>query len=226
MAMIGERLSHYRITSKLGEGGMGEVYRAHDERLDRDVAIKVLPESVSENPDRLARFEREAKAVAKLAHPSILDVYELGEHEGEVFMVTEFLEGETLRERLAGGTLGWRKATEIGAAIADGLAAAHEAGIVHRDLKPSQVPPITSLTKLMRHQPTSSQLSWVVPIRGNSTRPLPGARPAGAPVTMLRPEEPPRPGGCGHNIVIDGTPQVGHARHARTRRCRRSLVAG
>jgi serine/threonine protein kinase len=118
---------------------MGEVYRAHDERLDRDVAIKVLPEEVVEKPDRLARFEREAKAVAKLNHPNILDVYELGEHEDRPFMATELLEGETLRERLSGASLGWRKATEIGAAVADGLGAAHEAGICHRDLKPSNV---------------------------------------------------------------------------------------
>ena len=95
-----DRLGRFEILAPLGAGGMGEVYRAHDERLERDVAIKVLPDAVSENPDRLARFEREARAVAKLAHPSILDVYELGEHEGQLFMATELLEGETLRERL------------------------------------------------------------------------------------------------------------------------------
>jgi non-specific serine/threonine protein kinase len=137
--MIGTTLGHYRIVEKIGEGGMGEVYRARDERLDRDVAIKVLPEEVAEKPDRLARFEREAKAVAKLNHPNILDVYELGDHEGRPFMATELLEGETLRERLSGTSLGWRKATEIGAAIADGLGAAHEAGICHRDLKPDNI---------------------------------------------------------------------------------------
>jgi serine/threonine protein kinase len=137
--LIGQTLGHYRIVEKIGEGGMGEVYRAHDERLDRDVAIKVLHESVAQDADRLARFEREAKAVAKLAHPNILDVYELGDHEGRPFMATELLEGETLRERLGGASLGWRKATEIGAAIAEGLAAAHGAGIIHRDLKPDNV---------------------------------------------------------------------------------------
>ena len=137
--LIGRTLGHYRIVDKIGEGGMGEVYRAHDERLDRDVAIKVLPEEVAEKPDRLARFEREARAVAKLAHPNILDVYELGDHEGRPFMATELLEGETLRDRLGGASLGWRNATEVGAAIADGLGAAHEAGICHRDLKPSNV---------------------------------------------------------------------------------------
>jgi serine/threonine protein kinase/tetratricopeptide (TPR) repeat protein len=137
--MIGTTLSHYCIVEKIGEGGMGEVYRAHDESLDRDVAVKVLPDEVAEKPDRLARFEREARAVAKLNHPNILDVYELGDHEGRPFMAMELLEGETLRDRLDSGTLDWRKATEIGAAVADGLGAAHEAGICHRDLKPSNV---------------------------------------------------------------------------------------
>jgi serine/threonine protein kinase/tetratricopeptide (TPR) repeat protein len=137
--LIGTTISHYRITAKIGEGGMGEVYRAHDERLDRDVAIKVLPHAWAENPDRLARFDREAKAVARLSHPNILDIHELGEHEGQLFIVTELLEGETLRGRLESSTLGWRKAAEIGAAIADGINAAHRAGIVHRDLKPSNI---------------------------------------------------------------------------------------
>jgi tetratricopeptide (TPR) repeat protein len=137
--MIGQTLSHYLITAKLGEGGMGEVYRARDERLDREVAIKVLPEEVAQDKARLARFEREAKAVAKLAHPNILDIYDYGRDGDITYSVTELLEGETLRERLFGGALGWRKAAEIGAAIADGLGAAHEAGIVHRDLKPSNV---------------------------------------------------------------------------------------
>jgi serine/threonine protein kinase/tetratricopeptide (TPR) repeat protein len=135
----GDRLGRYVVLGPLGQGGMGVVYRARDERLKRDVAIKVLPEQFANTQDRLARFEREARAVARLSHPNILEIHELGEHEGRPFMVTELLEGETLRERVAVGVLGWRKATEIGAAIADGLAAAHRAGIVHRDLKPSNV---------------------------------------------------------------------------------------
>ncbi len=118
---------------------MGVVFRARDPRLDRDVAIKVLPEQLAQAPERLARFEREAKAVARLAHPNILEIHELGEHEGRPYMVTEVLDGETLRDRLEGGSLGWRKSAEIGASIADGLAAAHQAGIVHRDLKPSNI---------------------------------------------------------------------------------------
>ena len=137
--MIGTTLGHYRIVDKIGEGGMGEVDRAHDERLDRDVAVKVLPASVAQDPERIARFEREAKAVAKLAHPNILEVWDYGTDNGVTYSVTELLEGETLRERLEVGALGWRKGAEIGAFIADGLAAAHGAGIIHRDLKPDNV---------------------------------------------------------------------------------------
>jgi serine/threonine protein kinase/tetratricopeptide (TPR) repeat protein len=135
----GDRLGRYEILGPLGAGGMGEVYRARDSELERDVAIKVLPVEVAQSPDRLARFEKEAKAVARLSHPNILDIHDYGREGDTTYSVTELLEGETLRERLEGGPLGWRKATEIGAAIADGLGAAHEAGIVHRDLKPSNV---------------------------------------------------------------------------------------
>ena len=118
---------------------MGEVYRAHDDRLDRDVAVKVLPATVAHNAERLARFEREARALAQLAHPNILAIHDLG-HEGDVtFTVTELLTGDTLRHRLAHERLGWRKAVDIAAAIADGLAAAHAQGIVHRDIKPENV---------------------------------------------------------------------------------------
>jgi non-specific serine/threonine protein kinase len=137
--LIGRTLGHYRIVDKIGEGGMGEVYRAHDERLDRDVAIKVLPASVAQDPERIARFGREARAVAKLEHPNILAIYDFGTEEDVTYSVTELLDGETLRERLEGGALGWRKAAEIGASIAHGLAAAHGAGIIHRDLKPDNV---------------------------------------------------------------------------------------
>jgi tetratricopeptide (TPR) repeat protein len=135
----GDRLGRYEILGPLGAGGMGEVYRARDTELEREVAIKVLPEAVAQNLDRLERFKREARAVAKLAHPNILEIWDFGTDGDITYSVTELLEGETLRERLEGGTLGWRRATETGAAIADGLAAAHEAGIVHRDLKPSNV---------------------------------------------------------------------------------------
>jgi serine/threonine protein kinase/tetratricopeptide (TPR) repeat protein len=137
--MIGTSFSHYRITSKLGEGGMGVVYRAHDERLDRDVAIKVLPEEVAEEPDRLARFEREARAAAALDHTNILAVQELGEHKGRPFIVTELLEGENLRSVIDTGGLTARAAIEYAVQIANGLAAAHDKGITHRDLKPENL---------------------------------------------------------------------------------------
>jgi TolB-like protein/Flp pilus assembly protein TadD len=137
--MIGTTLGHYRIVEQIGAGGMGVVYRAHDERLDRDVAIKVLPEEVARNSERVARFEREAKAVAALSHSNILEIFDFHTEGDVTYAVTELLEGETLRERLEVGPLGWRKAAETGAAIAEGLAAAHGAGIVHRDLKPENV---------------------------------------------------------------------------------------
>ena len=137
--LIGRTLGHYRIVEKIGAGGMGVVYRAHDERLDRGVAIKVLPEEVARNPDRLARFEREARALASLSHHNILAIYELGEDGGVIFVVTELLEGETLRDSISSSQLLWRRVIEIAASIADGLAAAHARGIVHRDLKPDNV---------------------------------------------------------------------------------------
>jgi serine/threonine protein kinase/tetratricopeptide (TPR) repeat protein len=136
---IGRTLGHYGIVEMIGKGGMGVVYRGRDERLDRDVAIKVLPEEVAADPDRLRRFEREAKALAKLTHPNILQIFEFGEDRGMTFAVTELLDGETLRQRLEGGPLPWRRAVDVGAAVADGLAAAHGEGIVHRDLKPDNV---------------------------------------------------------------------------------------
>ncbi|MFN2384720.1 MAG: protein kinase [Thermoanaerobaculia bacterium] len=134
----GTRLGPYEILSPLGAGGMGEVYRARDSRLHRDVAIKIPPEETARDPAALARFEREARAVAALSHPHILEIYDIG-REGEiVFAVTELLEGKTLRQRLH-EALPWREAAETAIGIADGLAAAHSRGIVHRDLKPENI---------------------------------------------------------------------------------------
>ncbi len=135
----GTKLGPYEVVGVLGAGGMGEVYRARDERLKREVAIKVLPASFSQDADRLRRFEQEAQTAGGLNHPNITAVHDLGMHDGAPYNVTELLEGETLRARLSGGALPVRKATDYAIQIAKGLAAAHEKGIVHRDLKPENL---------------------------------------------------------------------------------------
>jgi eukaryotic-like serine/threonine-protein kinase len=135
----GTKLGEYEIKSMLGAGGMGEVYRARDARLGRDVAIKVLPAALSADTDRLRRFEQEARAAAALNHPNILAVHQMGTHQGSPYLVSELLEGETLREQLKCGKLVVRKAIDYGVQIARGLSAAHEKGIVHRDLKPENL---------------------------------------------------------------------------------------
>ena len=168
----GARLGPYEIVSLLGAGGMGEVYRARDPRLGRDVAIKVLPAAFSTSADRLHRFEQEARAAAALAHPNILAVYDIGTADAAPFIVSELLEGETLRDRLRAGPLGVRKAIQLALPIAHGLAAAHEKGITHRDLKPENVF-ITSdsrvkildfgLAKLTRDQSVAASVLATVP---------------------------------------------------------------
>ena len=135
----GTRLSTYEILDKLGAGGMGEVYRARDGRLNRDVAIKVLPDALSADPAALARFEREAQAVAALSHPNILAIHDFATEGATTYAVTELLEGETLRARMGEHALPVRKAVEYGVQIVRGIAAAHERGIVHRDLKPENI---------------------------------------------------------------------------------------
>jgi hypothetical protein len=129
----------YEILSPLGAGGMGEVYRARDTRLGRDVAIKVLPANLSHDPDRIYRFEQEARAAGALNHPNVCAIYDVGSHDGAPYVVMELLEGETLRDRISSGSVPLRKALEYASHIAHGLAAAHEKGIVHRDLKPANV---------------------------------------------------------------------------------------
>jgi serine/threonine protein kinase/sugar lactone lactonase YvrE len=135
----GTRVGPYEILGPLGAGGMGEVYRANDARLSREVAIKVLPSRIAGDEGFLGRFEREAKAVAALSHPGILAIFDFGTHDGLAYAVTELLEGETLRARLASGALPARKAVDLAVQIARGLAAAHDKGIVHRDLKPENL---------------------------------------------------------------------------------------
>jgi hypothetical protein len=135
----GAKLGPYEILSPLGAGGMGEVYRARDSRLKRDVAVKVLPQALSLDADRLHRFEQEALATAALNHPNILAVFDIGTHDGAPYVVSELLEGETLRDRLRSGPVPVRKALDYALQIAHGLAAAHEKGIIHRDLKPENL---------------------------------------------------------------------------------------
>jgi serine/threonine protein kinase len=135
----GSQLGQYTIVALIGAGGMGEVYRARDARLNRDVAIKVLPSFLSDDRDRLRRFEQEARAAAALNHPNVLGIFQMGTHDGAPYLVSELLEGSTLREQLKHGPLSLRKAVDFGTQIAGGLAAAHEKGIVHRDLKPENL---------------------------------------------------------------------------------------
>ena len=138
-ALIGQKLGQYTILSFLDAGGMGEVYRASDSRLGRDVAIKVLPETLARNPEALRRFEREARTIASLNHPNILSIHDFGTDQGIPYAVMELLEGETLANVVKRGPLGWRRTIEIGIAIAEGLAAAHAKRVTHRDLKPANV---------------------------------------------------------------------------------------
>src|SRR5688572_19193976 len=133
------KLGRYEIRSKIGEGGMGEVYRARDTQLGRDVAIKVIPSSVAVDKDRLRRFEQEACAAGALNHPNILVVHDIATHDGSPYVVSELLEGQTLRKRIAGTPLNQRRAIEYALQITNGLAAAHEKGIIHRDLKPDNI---------------------------------------------------------------------------------------
>jgi serine/threonine protein kinase/tetratricopeptide (TPR) repeat protein len=135
----GTQIGPYEVITLLGEGGMGEVYRGRDPRLGRDIAIKILAKDSWHDKEAKARFEREARAVASLSHPNVIAVHDVGEDDGTFFVVTELLEGKTLRERILESSVPWRKAVEIGAEIAEGLAAAHARSIVHRDLKPENV---------------------------------------------------------------------------------------
>ena len=135
----GTKIGPYEILSPLGAGGMGEVYRARDTRLGRDVAIKVLPAAFARDAERLRRFETEARAVAALNHPNILSIHDIGTHEGSPFLVSECLEGHSLRQELNGGSLPLRREVQYGTQIAQGLAAAHDKGIIHRDLKPENI---------------------------------------------------------------------------------------
>src|SRR5262245_22375022 len=135
----GSRLGPYEVLSPLGAGGMGEVYRARDPRLGRDVAVKVLPAAFASDSERLKRFEREARSASALNHPNIVTIYDIGSSDSISYIAMELVDGEPLRALLQRGALPLRRLFQIGAQVADGLAKAHAAGIVHRDLKPENV---------------------------------------------------------------------------------------
>jgi serine/threonine protein kinase len=145
----GTKLGPYEIVSPLGAGGMGEVYRARDARLERTVAVKILPAHLSDNPEAKQRFEREARAISSLSHPNICHLYDVGSQNGIDFIVMEFLEGETLADRLAKGSLPPEQVLKHGIAICEGLEKAHRSGVIHRDLKPGNVMLTKSGAKLM-----------------------------------------------------------------------------
>ena len=178
--MIGKTLSHYRIIEQLGAGGMGEVYRADDTNLGRHVAIKVLPDSFADDPERLARFDREAKLLASLNHPNIAAIYGLEEAGGKRFLVLELVEGETLAQRIKKRPLPVEEAINVCHQIAEGLEAAHEKGIIHRDLKPANVQ-ITpegkvkildfGLAKAFQEETTAADLSHSPTITAAMTQP-------------------------------------------------------
>ena len=145
----GTTLSHYKVIEKIGQGGMGEVYRAEDTNLSREVAIKVLPEQFTKDPQRLARFEREAKLLASLNHPNIAAIYGFEEADDVRFLAMELVPGETLQERVAKGPLPVEEALEICRQIAEGMEAAHEKGVIHRDLKPGNIMLTSAGAKLL-----------------------------------------------------------------------------
>jgi Serine/threonine protein kinase len=153
-----EKVGPYEILARIGAGGMGEVWRARDTRLGRDVAIKILTKTGSSDLDRIRRFEVEMKAVGRLSHPNVLAVYDVGSHDGVPYLVSELLEGETLRDRLDRGALPPKAVATTACEIAQGLAAAHAAGVIHRDLKPENV----FLTRDGRVKPwtSASRSSW------------------------------------------------------------------
>ncbi|MBC8646213.1 MAG: serine/threonine protein kinase [Thermoanaerobaculia bacterium] len=175
----GDQIGPYEILGPLGKGGMGEVYRARDTRLGREVALKLLAETSAQDSDHLARFERETRAVAALNHPNILAIHDTGSHRGIPYAVTELLEGETVAERLHSGPLAAKRAVDIACQIADGLAGAHARGIIHRDIKPENI--------FLTHEGRAKILDFGIARMEHPTVPfgVKGARPRGTSAQFI-----------------------------------------